>query len=168
MYIIASILHVLVTLVHMKTTSTVKCWKKKWYCSSNLYAKARKDWSGVCVYFIGNVLSYWCFSPGFSMQELLGQGVRSIILTSGTLSPLSSFTCQMQMFVLFSSSCPCRGLWVDAGRILILCWLSAVLSLYPWRILMSSGLIRFASVSLKKVRTAWSWAQPLTGGECFK
>lgn len=45
----------------------------------------------------GNVLSYWCFSPGFSMQELLRQEVRSIILTSGTLSPLSSFTCEMQI-----------------------------------------------------------------------
>uniref|UniRef100_A0A8C2IFQ1 Regulator of telomere elongation helicase 1 n=1 Tax=Cyprinus carpio TaxID=7962 RepID=A0A8C2IFQ1_CYPCA len=53
--------------------------------------------SCVFAYFIGNVLSYWCFSPGFSMQELLGQGVRSIILTSGTLSPLSSFTCEMQI-----------------------------------------------------------------------
>ncbi|KAM9430367.1 regulator of telomere elongation helicase 1 isoform 3-T3 [Salvelinus alpinus] len=45
----------------------------------------------------GNVLSYWCFSPGFSMQELVRQGVRSIILTSGTLSPLSSFTSEMQI-----------------------------------------------------------------------
>ncbi|KAJ8016436.1 hypothetical protein DPEC_G00007190 [Dallia pectoralis] len=45
----------------------------------------------------GNVLSYWCFSPGFSMQELVRQGVRSIILTSGTLSPMSSFTSEMQI-----------------------------------------------------------------------
>ena len=53
----------------------------------------------------GNVLSYWCFSPGFSMKELKGQGVRSIILTSGTLSPLSSFTSEMQMWVcVFSVS----------------------------------------------------------------
>uniref|UniRef100_A0A8C2DFB4 Regulator of telomere elongation helicase 1 n=1 Tax=Cyprinus carpio TaxID=7962 RepID=A0A8C2DFB4_CYPCA len=37
----------------------------------------------------------WCFSRGFSMQELLRQEVRSIILTSGTLSPLSSFTCEI-------------------------------------------------------------------------
>uniref|UniRef100_A0A8C1H7Y8 Regulator of telomere elongation helicase 1 n=1 Tax=Cyprinus carpio carpio TaxID=630221 RepID=A0A8C1H7Y8_CYPCA len=36
------------------------------------------------------------FPRGFSMQELLRQEVRSIILTSGTLSPLSSFTCEMQ------------------------------------------------------------------------
>ncbi|KAM8863625.1 regulator of telomere elongation helicase 1 isoform 2-T2 [Spinachia spinachia] len=45
----------------------------------------------------GNILSYWCFSPGFSMQDLKNQGVRCIILTSGTLSPLSSFTCEMRI-----------------------------------------------------------------------
>uniref|UniRef100_A0A8B9FFU7 Regulator of telomere elongation helicase 1 n=1 Tax=Amazona collaria TaxID=241587 RepID=A0A8B9FFU7_9PSIT len=42
-------------------------------------------------------LSYWCFSPGHSMHELVRQGVRTIILTSGTLSPLSSFTMEMQI-----------------------------------------------------------------------
>ncbi|XP_044068758.1 LOW QUALITY PROTEIN: regulator of telomere elongation helicase 1 [Siniperca chuatsi] len=45
----------------------------------------------------GNVLSYWCFSPGFSMQDLKNQGVRCIILTSGTLSPLTSFTSEMRI-----------------------------------------------------------------------
>lgn len=34
------------------------------------------------------VLSYWCFSPGFGMKQLLDQQVRCIILTSGTLAPL--------------------------------------------------------------------------------
>ncbi|XP_050344952.1 regulator of telomere elongation helicase 1 homolog [Nymphalis io] len=34
------------------------------------------------------ILSYWCFSPGFGMKQLLDQNVRSIILTSGTLAPL--------------------------------------------------------------------------------
>ncbi|XP_013184339.1 regulator of telomere elongation helicase 1 homolog [Amyelois transitella] len=34
------------------------------------------------------VLSYWCFSPGFGMKQLIEQNVRSIILTSGTLAPL--------------------------------------------------------------------------------
>ncbi|KAL8580379.1 hypothetical protein ACOMHN_037478 [Nucella lapillus] len=43
------------------------------------------------------VLSYWCFSPGYSMQELKAQGVQSIILTSGTLSPIESFTSEMQI-----------------------------------------------------------------------
>uniref|UniRef100_A0A672YV14 Regulator of telomere elongation helicase 1 n=1 Tax=Sphaeramia orbicularis TaxID=375764 RepID=A0A672YV14_9TELE len=45
----------------------------------------------------GNILSYWCFSSGFSMQDLVHQGVRCIILTSGTLSPLASFTSEMRI-----------------------------------------------------------------------
>ncbi|XP_076299297.1 regulator of telomere elongation helicase 1 isoform X2 [Lasioglossum baleicum] len=43
----------------------------------------------------GKVISYWCFSPGFSMQQLLEQGVRSIVLTSGTLSPLRPFISEL-------------------------------------------------------------------------
>jgi hypothetical protein len=46
----------------------------------------------------GKVLSYWCFSPGHSMRELVHQGVRTLILTSGTLAPLSSFALEMQMY----------------------------------------------------------------------
>ena len=42
-------------------------------------------------------LSYWCFSPGVSLQDLLREGVRSIILTSGSLAPLSSFASGLQM-----------------------------------------------------------------------
>ncbi|XP_051040427.1 regulator of telomere elongation helicase 1 isoform X1 [Phodopus roborovskii] len=45
----------------------------------------------------GKVLSYWCFSPSHSMRELVCQGVRTLILTSGTLSPLSSFALEMQI-----------------------------------------------------------------------
>ncbi|KAM9057198.1 regulator of telomere elongation helicase 1 isoform 2-T2 [Megaptera novaeangliae] len=45
----------------------------------------------------GKVLSYWCFSPGHSMRELVRQGVRTLILTSGTLAPVSSFTLEMQI-----------------------------------------------------------------------
>ncbi|XP_067856661.1 regulator of telomere elongation helicase 1 isoform X2 [Heptranchias perlo] len=45
----------------------------------------------------GKILSYWCFCPGYSMTELVRQGVRSLILTSGTLAPLSSFTLEMQI-----------------------------------------------------------------------
>lgn len=37
------------------------------------------------------VLNLWCFSPGFTMKNLSKLGARSIILTSGTLSPLSAF-----------------------------------------------------------------------------
>lgn len=45
----------------------------------------------------GKVLSYWCLSPGCSMQELVRQGARTLILTSGTLAPVSSFALEMQM-----------------------------------------------------------------------
>lgn len=64
-------------------------------------------WSGLCAWLRGpvtachcppgKVLSYWCFSPGCSMRELLRQGVRTLILTSGTLAPVSSFALEMQM-----------------------------------------------------------------------
>ncbi|XP_076181321.1 regulator of telomere elongation helicase 1 isoform X2 [Ptiloglossa arizonensis] len=43
----------------------------------------------------GKVISYWCFCPGFSMQQLMEQGVRSIVLTSGTLSPLKPFISEL-------------------------------------------------------------------------
>lgn len=41
------------------------------------------------------VLSYWCFSPGFGMKQLMEQNVRSIILTSGTLAPLQPLTSEL-------------------------------------------------------------------------
>ncbi|VDM11006.1 unnamed protein product [Wuchereria bancrofti] len=36
-------------------------------------------------------LNYWCFSPSVAMWYLHSGGVRSVIVTSGTLSPLDSF-----------------------------------------------------------------------------
>uniref|UniRef100_A0A7N8XDY8 Regulator of telomere elongation helicase 1 n=1 Tax=Mastacembelus armatus TaxID=205130 RepID=A0A7N8XDY8_9TELE len=62
-------------------------------------AKAASHGEALCVslHLVGNILSYWCFSPGFSMQDLVNQGVRCIILTSGTLSPLSSFTSELRI-----------------------------------------------------------------------
>ncbi|XP_029051589.2 regulator of telomere elongation helicase 1 homolog isoform X1 [Osmia bicornis bicornis] len=43
----------------------------------------------------GKVISYWCFSPGYSMQQLMEQGVQSVVLTSGTLSPLKPFISEL-------------------------------------------------------------------------
>ncbi|XP_006132510.2 regulator of telomere elongation helicase 1 isoform X1 [Pelodiscus sinensis] len=66
--------------------------------ASNQKKKQRTDlWSSSVTKQEGKILSYWCFSPGYSMHELVRQGVRTIILTSGTLSPLSSFTMEMQI-----------------------------------------------------------------------
>ncbi|KAI1233440.1 hypothetical protein IHE44_0004617 [Lamprotornis superbus] len=67
--------------------------------NGNQKKKQRTDlWNSSSSKRQGKTLSYWCFSPGYSMHELVRQGVRTIILTSGTLSPLSSFTMEMQMF----------------------------------------------------------------------
>lgn len=40
-------------------------------------------------------ISYWCFSPGLAMKELIDGKIRCVILASGTLSPLSSFASEM-------------------------------------------------------------------------
>ncbi|XP_037257973.1 regulator of telomere elongation helicase 1 isoform X1 [Falco rusticolus] len=66
--------------------------------NDNKKKKQRTDlWNSSLPKKQGKTLSYWCFSPGYSMHELVRQGVRTIILTSGTLSPLSSFTMEMQI-----------------------------------------------------------------------
>ena len=45
----------------------------------------------------GRTLSFWCFKPGVALSELKMLGVRSILLTSGTLSPLDSFAYEFQL-----------------------------------------------------------------------
>ncbi|KAK2724782.1 regulator of telomere elongation helicase 1 homolog isoform X1 [Artemia franciscana] len=42
-------------------------------------------------------LNYWCFSPGFGMEDLIELKPRCIILTSGTLSPLDSFAAELHV-----------------------------------------------------------------------
>ena len=48
----------------------------------------------------GRTLSWWCFNPGFAMEEFSQLGVRSIILTSGTLAPLDSFAVELKLYDL--------------------------------------------------------------------
>ena len=43
------------------------------------------------------VLNFWAFSPGIAMEDLKKLGVRTIILTSGTLSPMASFKEDMKL-----------------------------------------------------------------------
>ncbi|KAK6060587.1 DNA repair helicase [Cooperia oncophora] len=38
------------------------------------------------------VLKFWCFSPSIAMRALKMNGVRTVIVTSGTLSPLANYT----------------------------------------------------------------------------
>ncbi|XP_031629001.1 regulator of telomere elongation helicase 1 homolog [Contarinia nasturtii] len=46
---------------------------------------------------VAKIVSFWCFSPGFGMQHLLGRNVRSIILTSGTLAPLKPLISELDI-----------------------------------------------------------------------
>jgi regulator of telomere elongation helicase 1 len=45
--------------------------------------------------FGGRTVSYWCFAPALAMRELAFLKVRSILITSGTLSPLPSFSMEL-------------------------------------------------------------------------
>ena len=45
----------------------------------------------------GRTLSYWCFAPSEAMRELSSLGVRSILVTSGTLSPLESYAMELDL-----------------------------------------------------------------------
>lgn len=42
------------------------------------------------------VLSFWCFSPGVVVRELKLLGIRSLLLTSGTLSPMNAFAAELE------------------------------------------------------------------------
>ena len=43
------------------------------------------------------VFGFWCFNAGVGFRKIQALNPRSVILTSGTLSPLSSFEAELQM-----------------------------------------------------------------------
>eukprot|EP00934_Nitzschia_sp_Nitz4_P001171 Nitzschia sp. Nitz4//scaffold2_size372955//57610//61680//NITZ4_000371-RA/size372955-snap-gene-0.9-mRNA-1//1//CDS//3329546620//1171//frame0 len=45
----------------------------------------------------GRTISYWCFAPSEAMRELANLKVRSILVTSGTLSPLESYALELDL-----------------------------------------------------------------------
>ena len=38
------------------------------------------------------VIGFWCFNPGLGFQKIINLQPRTIILTSGTLAPMKSFS----------------------------------------------------------------------------
>ncbi|KAK1282794.1 DNA repair helicase UVH6 [Acorus calamus] len=46
---------------------------------------------------VSRTLSWWCFNPGIAMEEFVKSNVHSIILTSGTLSPMDSFALELNI-----------------------------------------------------------------------
>ncbi|XP_014290418.1 regulator of telomere elongation helicase 1 homolog [Halyomorpha halys] len=53
----------------------------------------------------GKVVNYWCFNPGFSLNNVMIDSIRSLILTSGTLAPISSFVKEMSLTSPVTAEC---------------------------------------------------------------
>ena len=82
------------------------CIKKVFGSGTNLLALARSQSYRVHVsaktndgggFAGGRTISYWCFAPSLAMRELTLLNVRSILITSGTLAPLPSFSMELGM-----------------------------------------------------------------------
>lgn len=83
----------------------VNCLKRVYGSGSDMLARARSKSYRVHVtkaqpntgggFTGGRTISYWCFAPALAMRELAFLKVRSILITSGTLSPLPSFSMEL-------------------------------------------------------------------------
>ena len=78
----------------------VQCLKRVFGCpmESQCLAKAasyRAYVSPKATEEAGRTISYWCFAPALAMEELAALNVRSILVTSGTLSPLPSYAMEL-------------------------------------------------------------------------
>ena len=59
-------------------------------------------------------LGFWCFKPGLCLQRFPELGVRSIILTSGTLSPMESYAHELVRSVVHARARCCECCCVQA------------------------------------------------------
>lgn len=50
---------------------------------------------------VSRTLSWWCFNPGLAMQEFTRLGLRSVVLTSGTLTPLDSIALELNLYEIY-------------------------------------------------------------------
>lgn len=53
----------------------------------------------------GKVVNYWCFNPGYCLGSTVKDEVRCVILTSGTLAPISSYVKEMALVNPVSVEC---------------------------------------------------------------
>jgi regulator of telomere elongation helicase 1 len=75
-------------------------------------------------------IGYWCFSAGVTMKEIVDQGVRNVLLASGTLSPMASWAVEMQMN--FEVPCPLLSQRCgDGGLLPFRCRLHVMYFLFP-------------------------------------
>ena len=57
----------------------------------------KKGSRGMKSFLTQRVLGFWCFNAGIGFKQIQKLQPRSIILTSGTLSPLPSFEAELQL-----------------------------------------------------------------------
>jgi len=102
-------------------------------------------------------LSWWCFNPGIAMQEFSRMGVRSIILTSGTLSPLDSFAQELKLWVSFCRLYLVKNL-SDFKKMLTREF-GSTSEIFPfgWKTLMSYPQIRYGLVLYQLVHQVAHW-----------
>ncbi|KAK9722683.1 DEAD 2 [Popillia japonica] len=72
-----------------------RCYKV--HVSEEEAKKTTDGWLSKASKKAGRVISYWCFSPGFGMSMLLRQGIKCLILTSGTLAPLQPLISELEL-----------------------------------------------------------------------
>ncbi|KRZ73531.1 Regulator of telomere elongation helicase 1, partial [Trichinella papuae] len=73
---------------------------KVYICSGQVSKNSNSESLSNCSNIPGSFsINYWCFSAGIGMSLLLKCQLRSVIVTSGTLSPLDSFVNEMRMCV---------------------------------------------------------------------
>ncbi|KRX15771.1 Regulator of telomere elongation helicase 1 [Trichinella nelsoni] len=71
---------------------------KVYICSGQVSKNSDSESLSNCSKIPGSFsINYWCFSAGIGMSLLLKCQLRSVIVTSGTLSPLDSFVNEMRM-----------------------------------------------------------------------
>ncbi|KAF8822986.1 hypothetical protein IE077_001564, partial [Cardiosporidium cionae] len=70
------------------TASTAKGWQKK---TSSLFQQEEEKET----FLKPRCLSFWCFCAAASTWDIVRKGIHSLIVTSGTLSPLDSLASQL-------------------------------------------------------------------------
>lgn len=81
--------------------------KKKWTAAG----KSSDGWTSntsiqTTINQNAKVINFWCFNPGFGMANLINREVHSIILTSGTLTPLKPLISELALDVDFQLENP--------------------------------------------------------------
>lgn len=74
-----------------------RCFAKAQSYRVHVTNKQRLQAKGPNAGMMGRTVSYWCFAPSEAMRDLAALEVQSILVTSGTLSPLESYALELDL-----------------------------------------------------------------------